>query len=125
VDWSKGSPDELAALLQAAAQAAARRGWSSELITSRGVKARAGGAGDAGPRPALLAGYAPPAFPCPPQVWPNGFPETFLVDHWRCRFRPIAKDALTVDYASILRLMTSLHARGLDVIKAGGGCPAL
>ena len=51
------------------------------------------------------------------QVWPHGFPETFLVDHWRCRFRNASKDALTVDYSAVLKLLTALHARGLDVIK--------
>ena len=78
------------------------------------------------PRRFLHPTLPPPILPLRPQVWPNGFPETSLVDHWRCRFRPAAAkpDVIAVQYAAILRLMTALHARGLDVIKVrqrGGG----
>ena len=48
------------------------------------------------------------------KVWPEGFPETFCTDHWRCRFKPqqgdIAADAIPA------LLQAALQA-GLDVVK--------
>jgi isocitrate dehydrogenase len=49
------------------------------------------------------------------KVYPGGLPETFKTDHWRCRFIPDAKPA--TDFAEVLRLLTSLHEAGYDVIK--------
>ena len=48
------------------------------------------------------------------KVWPNGLPETFCVDHWRCRF--LSPDE-NVDFAELLALQTRLHDAGLDVVK--------
>lgn len=45
-------------------------------------------------------------------VWPSGQPETFLVDHWRCRFR--GKDLTNSD---VLGLLERLNEAGLDFIK--------
>ena len=58
------------------------------------------------------------------KVWPEGFPETFCTDHWRCRFvsteatiqagkadyRPIPMDA-------VLGLLKALHGSGVEVVK--------
>ena len=58
------------------------------------------------------------------KVWPEGFPETFCTDHWRCRFvsteatiqagkadyRPIPMDA-------VLALLNALHGAGVEVVK--------
>ncbi|MEM6926459.1 MAG: NADP-dependent isocitrate dehydrogenase [Myxococcota bacterium] len=59
--------------------------WRLKMITNRGVK-----------------------------VYPDGVPETFCTDHWRCRFLP-AGDATSFD--RVLALLTEIHERGLDVIK--------
>jgi isocitrate dehydrogenase len=47
------------------------------------------------------------------KVWPDGLPETFLTDHWRCRFvseTPIAQ-------AEVLEVLQRAVSSGLDVIK--------
>lgn len=49
------------------------------------------------------------------KVWPKGLPETFCVDHWRCRFTSPNKK---IDFADILALQTRLHDAGIDVVKA-------
>lgn len=40
------------------------------------------------------------------KVWPNGAPETFCTDNWRCRF--LSKDGKTVEQKEILELLTNL-----------------
>ena len=60
--------------------------WRLKMITNRGVK-----------------------------VYPDGLPETFCTDHWRCRFVPTANGAL--EYPSVVNLLGRLAAGGLDVIK--------
>ena len=60
--------------------------WALHVITNRGVK-----------------------------VYPDGAPETFKTDHWRCRLRP--EDSFEVDYRDILDLLRSLGDVGLDVVK--------
>ncbi len=54
------------------------------------------------------------------KVWPEGFPETFCTDHWRCRF--IAPENAQVDYGNILTLLFGISQRGLDVIKTENLC---
>ncbi len=50
------------------------------------------------------------------KVWPNGFPETFCTDHWRCRFKKNeGKD--TIPYDKVLTLMNKLHEAGHQIIK--------
>lgn len=49
------------------------------------------------------------------KVWPNGMPETFCTDHWRCRFHaPV--DTHTAP-KKVLDLLGRLHALGFDCIK--------
>ena len=60
--------------------------WRLKMITNRGVK-----------------------------VYPDGLPETFWTDHWRCRFLPADTDAITFD--RVLDLLGALHEAGWDVIK--------
>ena len=76
-------------------RAASAGGLKLKLITNRGVK-----------------------------VWPEGFPETFCTDHWRCRFvaesanvTPGADDFPEVPKTAILELLGSLHEAGVDAIK--------
>jgi isocitrate dehydrogenase len=60
--------------------------WFLEMITNRGVK-----------------------------VYPDGHPQTFWTDHWRCRFRP--DDADVIEFDRILDLLTQLDEDGWGVIK--------
>jgi isocitrate dehydrogenase len=50
------------------------------------------------------------------KVWPNGFPETFCTDHWRCRFKSTSESA-SVRHDDIISLLSSIKAQGLDFIK--------
>jgi isocitrate dehydrogenase len=67
-------------------EAAAPDAWRLKMITNRGVK-----------------------------VYPDGLPETFRTDHWRCRF--VATDEDPTDFGRVLALLGGLHDAGLDVIK--------
>lgn len=52
------------------------------------------------------------------KVWPNGHPETFCTDHWRCRFlseSPVAHD-------EIVTLLKHVSDNGLDFIKTENLC---
>ena len=64
--------------------------WRLKMITNRGVK-----------------------------VYPDGFPETFWTDHWRCRFVPAGatKDVDGIAFDRVLDLLSALHDHGWDVIK--------
>lgn len=48
------------------------------------------------------------------KVWPNGNPDTYKVNHWRCRF--VNEDG-TPTNEDISELMANLTSAGLDVIK--------
>jgi isocitrate dehydrogenase len=50
------------------------------------------------------------------KVFPDGFPETFCTDHWRCRF--IGKDEKReLKNEDVLELLTAIHEGGFDFIK--------
>ena len=49
------------------------------------------------------------------KVWPNGFPETFCTDHWRCRFKNPAGGLMPKE--RIVELLEAAAAHGIDVIK--------
>lgn len=49
------------------------------------------------------------------KVYPDGLPETFCTDHWRCRFLPA--DGSAIVFPQVLDLLQSIHAAGYDVIK--------
>ena len=49
------------------------------------------------------------------KVWPNGLPETFCTDHWRCRFE--ARTDGTVAPEDVLALLSNVHAHGFDFVK--------
>ena len=46
------------------------------------------------------------------KVFPNGNPETFCTDHWRCRFMGEGLKA-----KDVISLLTSVDKEGLDIIK--------
>ena len=48
------------------------------------------------------------------KVWPDGFPETFCTDHWRCRFRAGAGSVTNQD---VIGLLQRVYDAGLEVIK--------
>jgi isocitrate dehydrogenase len=66
-------------------EAAALEGLPLTLITNRGVK-----------------------------VYPEGMPETFCTDHWRCRFKA---SGVGISYDQVIALLESITAAGLEVIK--------
>ena len=47
------------------------------------------------------------------KVWPDGSPETFCSDHWRCRF--MGKDG--IQHRQITNLLNRISEAGLDFIK--------
>jgi isocitrate dehydrogenase len=60
------------------------------------------------------------------KVYPNGFPETFCTDHWRCRFIAAAAGGTeaggkprmaAVTYEQITGLLQRLTLEGLNFIK--------
>ncbi len=53
------------------------------------------------------------------KVFPNGFPETFCTDHWRCRFMATEK---TIKHAQIIGLMQKLEQAQFDFIKSENLC---
>ncbi|MDX1971202.1 MAG: NADP-dependent isocitrate dehydrogenase [Candidatus Sumerlaeia bacterium] len=55
------------------------------------------------------------------KVWPNGYPETFCTDHWRCRFRATSADNTTT-HAKIIALLQRVAAAGFDFIKTEHLC---
>ncbi|MBB4630688.1 NADP-dependent isocitrate dehydrogenase [Sphingosinicella soli] len=67
-------------------QAAANELFALTMITNRGVK-----------------------------VWPDGLPETFCTDHWRCRY--LARPGKQFNKAMIVELLKNLTYTGVDFIK--------
>jgi isocitrate dehydrogenase len=88
LDWWKGSFYGVADELGVAVEAVNGDGLKLQTIANRGVK-----------------------------VYPGGQPDTFTVDHWRCRFTSDAGDGGLVNHSQIISLLVRLNAAGLDVIK--------
>lgn len=58
------------------------------------------------------------------KVWPEGFPETFCTDHWRCRFVGLdaqldsaAPDYRPIEGGLVVKLMRALEEAGVEVVK--------
>ncbi|MFK7755429.1 MAG: NADP-dependent isocitrate dehydrogenase [Flavobacteriales bacterium] len=53
------------------------------------------------------------------KVYPDGIPETYCTDHWRCRFVNYSADKtyLPVEFEQVVDLLSKCHAAGFDVIK--------
>ena len=49
------------------------------------------------------------------KVWPDGLPETFCTDHWRCRF--LARPDATIGKAELLALLHRLADEDIDFVK--------
>ncbi len=52
------------------------------------------------------------------KVWPGGLPETFCVDHWRCRF--VAPDEGKANTGQVVEVLSRLNDAGVDFIKTEG-----
>ena len=50
------------------------------------------------------------------KVWPEGLPETFCTDHWRCRFMPPEKGT-TIRHEQVIELLQRVNQAGFDFIK--------
>jgi len=50
------------------------------------------------------------------KVWPDGFPETFCTDHWRCRFYRTG-DGVELDNGNVIELLSRIRGLDLDFIK--------
>ena len=50
------------------------------------------------------------------KVWPEGMPETFCTDHWRCRFMAPKRGA-TISHAQVIALLQRIDEAGFDFIK--------
>lgn len=51
------------------------------------------------------------------KVWPDGAPETFCTDHWRCRFLKQGENSAGVHQRDIFALLQRIDGVGLTVIK--------
>lgn len=50
------------------------------------------------------------------QVWPQGQPETFCIDEWRCRF--LANDGVNAPLRDVIGILQAFDHVQMDVIKA-------
>lgn len=55
------------------------------------------------------------------RVWPEGLPETFCVDHWRCRYTA-PEEGKSVSHVQIAHLLERISGLGLDFIKTENLC---
>lgn len=55
------------------------------------------------------------------KVWPDGMPETFCSEHWRCRFLN-AKEGQPITHKAIVGLLGRIDDAGLDAIKTENLC---
>jgi len=87
VDVFLDAPDIEPDALASQLQPVAGTGFTLQMITNRGVK-----------------------------VWPEGHPETFCTDHWRCRFVPRGGNQ-TVTHGQIVAMLAGMAAAGFDFVK--------
>lgn len=85
IDWAEHERDP-DTMGKGLTEAARQVGWTLKMITNRGVK-----------------------------VFPDGLPETFWTDHWRCRFLPDTDGPIS--FRRVLELLQMLYSAGWDVIK--------
>jgi isocitrate dehydrogenase len=55
------------------------------------------------------------------KVWPDGLPETFCTDHWRCRFMANTATGV-ISHQQIIALLQRVTHAGLDFIKCENLC---
>lgn len=54
------------------------------------------------------------------KVYPDGAPETFCTDHWRCRFMATEQQGRPIEHKQIISLLQRSADAGLDFIKTEG-----
>jgi isocitrate dehydrogenase len=54
------------------------------------------------------------------KVWPEGFPETFCTDHWRCRF--VSPTQSHIPHQEVVSLLQRIADAGFDFIKTEHLC---
>lgn len=54
------------------------------------------------------------------KVWPEGFPETYCTDHWRCRF--YGSEKKPISHKDVIDLLGRISEQGLDFIKTEHLC---
>jgi isocitrate dehydrogenase len=86
IDWVENDTDRRPEVIGKGLEAAADGKLKLKMITNRGQK-----------------------------VYPNGHPETFCTDHWRCRFYEPNKEAIS--YEDVMYLLQKIYAAGFDIIK--------
>ena len=52
-------------------------------------------------------------------VYPEGMPETFCTDHWRCRFVAV-EEGRVLGHTDVIELLENIRQAGLDFIKTEG-----
>lgn len=50
------------------------------------------------------------------KVWPGGLPETFCVDHWRCRYKS-SVEGKSITHEQIIQILSEIKKAGFDFIK--------
>ncbi len=50
------------------------------------------------------------------KVWPDGLPETFITDHWRCRYFNPEKGKI-ISNSDVVELLDAINKAGFDFIK--------
>jgi isocitrate dehydrogenase len=55
------------------------------------------------------------------KVWPEGSPESFCSDHWRCRFETY-KDGEVITHEDIIEILQNVNKAGFDFIKSENLC---
>jgi isocitrate dehydrogenase len=55
------------------------------------------------------------------KVWPEGPPESFCSDHWRCRFESV-KEGIPVNHEDIIEILQNINKAGFDFIKSENLC---
>jgi isocitrate dehydrogenase len=55
------------------------------------------------------------------KVWPEGSPESFCSDHWRCRFET-SKEGDVITHEDIIEILQNVNKAGFDFIKSENLC---
>jgi isocitrate dehydrogenase len=55
------------------------------------------------------------------KVWPEGLPDLFCSDHWRCRFESV-KEGNPVTHEDIIEILQNINKAGFDFVKSENLC---
>ncbi len=88
--------------------------WTAGTADELGAKLHSVGSGSDGLQLSMISNRGV-------KVYPNGQPETFCSDHWRCRFMP-SQDGAIITHAQIINLLQKIADAKLDFIKTENLC---